>query len=160
MSERHLLPRSGIQTWGSGCLDAVAVCQCAVASDSRRTEGASELLDLAADVLGLSWKSLYLQTGLEPAVRQIYITADAFGQNIDLNYRTTEVEDPAIEPRELAAQYINPVCTPALQRAISLPVIEAPDLLETVFPEFHVASESQLLCSRLHPVHTQIYILH
>ena len=67
-------------------------------------------------------------------MRQIYITADAFGQNIDLNYRTTEVEDPAIEPRELAAQYINPVCAPAPQRAISLPVIEAPDLRETVFP--------------------------
>ena len=43
------------QTWGSGCLDALTVCQCALASDSRRTEGASELLDLAADVSGLSW---------------------------------------------------------------------------------------------------------
>ena len=63
-------------------------------------------------------------------MRQIYITAEAFGQNIDLNYRTTEVEDPAIEPRELAAQYISPVCFPALLRAISMPVVKAHDLQE------------------------------
>ena len=125
-----LSPRSWIQIWGSGCLDALAVCQCALTSEPRRAEGASELLELAADVLGLSCECLHVQTGLEPAVRQIYITAEAFGQNIDLNYRTTEVEDPAIEPRELAAQYINPVCTPALLRAISMLVLKAHDLQE------------------------------
>ena len=90
-------------------------------------------------------------------MRQIYITAEAFGQNIDLNYRSTEVEDPAIEPRELAAQYINPVCTRALLRAI--PVCTSLEIMscrKTGSPRHHASAKFSAVISGLHPMRTQL----
>lgn len=42
-------------------------------------------------------------------MRKIYMRAEAFGESIDMKYRRDEVADIPLEPREFAAQYINPV---------------------------------------------------
>lgn len=55
---------------------------------------------------------LRLQAGLEPVVRQIYLRAEDFGEHIELNYRSNEVAEVSLEPREFAEQYTNTV-TPA-----------------------------------------------
>ena len=82
-------------------------------------------------------------------MRQIYLTAEAFGQNIDLNYRMTEVEDPAIDPRELAAQYINPVRTPEghIHAAVNIRILQ-----EEMLSTFHACSELPADLGGLYPV--------
>ena len=52
---------------------------------------------------------VWVQAGLEPIVRQIYLKAEGFGANLDLNYRSNEVAEVSLEPREFAEQYTNQV---------------------------------------------------
>ena len=54
-----------------------------------------------------------MQAVLEAVVRQIYMTAETFAESLDYNYRRGEVDDIPNEPREFAAQYINPVSSHA-----------------------------------------------
>ena len=42
-------------------------------------------------------------------MRQIYLRAEELGDNIDLNYRSNEVAEVSLEPREFAEQYMNQV---------------------------------------------------
>lgn len=42
-------------------------------------------------------------------VRQIYMTAEQLGMNIELNYRRNEVAEVSLDPREFAEQYLNQV---------------------------------------------------
>jgi hypothetical protein len=44
-------------------------------------------------------------------VRQIYMTAEGFAGCIDSGYRTAEVPHISDEPKDFAAQFINPVST-------------------------------------------------
>ena len=50
-----------------------------------------------------------VQAGLEPVMKQIYMTAEHLGENIELNYRSNEVAELSLEPREFAEQYLNEV---------------------------------------------------
>ena len=52
---------------------------------------------------------VWVQAGLEPIVRQIYLGAEDFGKNLELNYRSNEVAEVSLEPREFAEQYTNQV---------------------------------------------------
>ncbi len=52
---------------------------------------------------------VWVQAGLEPIVRQIYLAAEGFGANLDLNYRSNEVAEVSLEPREFAEQYTKQV---------------------------------------------------
>ena len=45
-------------------------------------------------------------------VRQIYMTAEQLGVNIELNLRRNEVAEVSLEPREFAGQYLNQVILP------------------------------------------------
>lgn len=49
------------------------------------------------------------QAGLEPLVRQIYITPKELGENLDGQYTKTEANDIRSMPEELASEYINEV---------------------------------------------------
>ena len=44
-------------------------------------------------------------------MRQIYMTAEGFAGCIDNGYRTAEVPKISDEPKDFAAQFINPVST-------------------------------------------------
>ena len=56
----------------------------------------------------------FLQAGLEGVVRDMYISAEELGENVDGSYRRHEARDFRITPLEHAQQHTIPVRTPCL----------------------------------------------
>ena len=56
-------------------------------------------------------------------MRQIYMTAEGFAGCIDSGYRTAEVPQILDEPKDFAAQFINPVSTQDCLSYIKLSVL-------------------------------------